>query len=182
MKKYRTLNYYQGPLKFAAGHFTIFSATHRETLHGHNYALEASVTAAIGEPGITFDYNIFREKLVSLCKMLDKRFLLPANSPYLKIEEDENYYYAIFNTKKLPFLKEDVLILPVTNVTIEELSQWFVEQIITDTAFIHQYAIQKIVIKVFNGPEQSASAEWFVSQSEIPSEVPIETRLHSEIS
>lgn len=164
MENYKTLNFYHGPLKFAVGHFTIFSATKRERLHGHNYSLEASITAALGEPGITFDYNIFEEKLVALCKYLNIHFLLPAKSPYLKIEEDENYYYAEFNGKKIPFLKEDVLILPLSNITLEELSHWFVMEITRDTAFIEKYNIREITIRVFNGPEQSAETLWQQNQ------------------
>ena len=34
-------------LNFSAGHFTIFSATERENLHGHNFQVRGAVTAAI---------------------------------------------------------------------------------------------------------------------------------------
>src|SRR5687767_3245851 len=104
MKQFKTLEFLGGQLRFSSGHFTIFSATQREKLHGHNYHLEASLTAAILEPRITFDYGIFRDKLIELCQKLHSHFLLPTESPYLKIIEDEEYYYAIFNSQKIPFL------------------------------------------------------------------------------
>lgn len=54
------IHFHGGSLRFAAGHFTIMSATVRERLHGHNYHLKASITAPLGDSGITFDYVIFR--------------------------------------------------------------------------------------------------------------------------
>ena len=155
-----TIEFHEGPYRFSAGHFTVFSATKRERLHGHNYSLTASVTAAISEPGLIFDYNIFKAQLKSLCEKLDSYFLLPKHSPYLTLEEDGDYYYVVFNDERIPFLKSDVLLLPITNTTLEDLSQWFLRQITEDEAFIARHGVSAMTIKVFNGPEQSAVVNW----------------------
>ena len=155
-----TIEFHEGPYRFSAGHFTVFSATKRERLHGHNYSLTASVTAAISEPGLIFDYKIFKDRLKTLCKRLDSYFLLPEHSPYLTFEEDSDYYYVMFNGGRIPFLKSDVLLLPITNTTLEDLSQWFLQQITKDEAFITRYSVSAMTIKVFNGPEQSAVVNW----------------------
>jgi len=160
MTRLVTLEFYEGPYTFCAGHFTIFSKDHRERLHGHNYSLAATVTAAMHEPGMTFNYKIFKDRLKSVCKKMDRHFLLPKNCPYLTFDEDTDYYYVTFNGEKIPFLKDDVLMLPIENTTLEDLSQWFVNEISADKKFIDDYAISAITIKVFNGPEQSASANW----------------------
>ncbi len=160
MPETRTIELHRGGLKFSAGHFTIFSATEREKLHGHNYFVEVAITAEIGEPGILFDYRIFKKQLKQLCDQLNQRFLLPSQSPYLQLEEDEHYCYAHFNQQKIPFLKEDVLILPLSNITLEELSTWFVEQVTSDQAFIQQYGIHALTLKVYNGMAHSATATW----------------------
>ena len=99
------IEFYGDELSFAAGHFTIFSKTERETLHGHNYSLQARLTAGFNQPGITFDYRIFRKKLINLCKQLQYRTLLPTKSPYLLIESDKTYHYAEFNHEKMIFLQ-----------------------------------------------------------------------------
>lgn len=57
------------------------------------------------------------------------------------------------------FLKEDVMLLEISNITIEELSGWFIEQILQDKEFIRSYGIQSITIEVFNGPEHSAKSQ-----------------------
>lgn len=158
--KLATLKFYGGNLSFSAGHFTIFSATQREHLHGHNYRLEAAITAPLGEPGIAFDYAIFRQKLAGLCRQLHSRLLVPAQSPYLRIEETEEHYRITFNQKYMLILKEDVLLLALSNITIEELSHWFIDQLLLEQNFIRDYRIQAIAIKVFNGPEHSAKTKW----------------------
>ncbi len=154
------LKFYGGNLSFSAGHFTIFSATEREYLHGHGYRLEASITAPFGEPGITFDYAIFRNKLAQLCRKLHSRLLLPALSPYLNITEEPEHYRVVFNKKFMLLLKEDVILLQLCNITIEELSRWFIDQLLLEPDFIEQYKIQAITVKVYNGPEHSAKTKW----------------------
>ncbi|OGT44101.1 MAG: hypothetical protein A3F13_01225 [Gammaproteobacteria bacterium RIFCSPHIGHO2_12_FULL_40_19] len=153
-----TLYFSHGKLKFSAGHFTIFSATQRETLHGHNYSLEVIVTAEMGEPGITFDYRLFEEKLIQLCLQLNWHFLLPENSPYLVIKDDGEHYEITYNHKSMWLLKEDVVLLPLENVTLETLSQWFVNELHRDKNFLEAFKIKKMAIKVFNGPCHAAEA------------------------
>lgn len=158
--KLATLKFYGGNLSFSAGHFTIFSETEREKVHGHNYRLEASIIAPLNEPGITFDYTIFRTQLALLCRKIHARLLLPTFSPYLKIDEEDEHYRVTFNQKYMLFLKEDVLLLPLSNITIEELSRWFIDQLTLEKDLIHNYRISEITVKVFNGPEHSAQTKW----------------------
>ena len=163
MQQESTIEFHGGKLNFSAGHFTIFSATEREPLHGHNYFLTVIMTAQEGEPGITFDYRIFKEKLLTLCRKLNWYTLLPTKSPYLAITQDDDYVYAKFADKTLPFLHQDVVLLPLPNITLEELSKWFLAQILEDQPFIKQYQITALQVKVHNGPNQAASANWHVA-------------------
>lgn len=147
-------------MKFSAGHTTIFSATEREPLHGHMYSVYLGLTTWVESNGMTFDYRYYRERIHTLCRQLNQTFLMPANSPYLSISEDKEYYYFTFNHKKIPFLKEDVTIMPLTNITVEELSRWLVAELIKDSDELDKHRIEKVVIKVFSAPGQSASHEW----------------------
>ncbi|MCC5791446.1 MAG: 6-carboxytetrahydropterin synthase [Legionellaceae bacterium] len=147
-------------MKFSAGHTTIFSATEREPLHGHMYNVYLSVSTWVEENGMSFDYRFYKQKTLELCRHLNQTFLMPQHSPYLQFREDENYYYFTFNHKTMPFLKEDVTILPVCNITVEELSRWFIGELIADKAQLEAHRIEKMVVKVFSAPGQSASYEW----------------------
>ena len=155
-----TIELFKEYLEFSAGHFTIFSATRREKMHGHNFNVYAAITAEMTANGMAFDYAIYKEKIAALCEMLNGYFLLPSQSPYMRLEEDENYYYGYFNNEKLPFFKKDVLVLPIRNITIEELANWFIDQLTADQAALEEYLIEGMVIKIFSSPGQCASASW----------------------
>ncbi|MGB6977527.1 MAG: 6-carboxytetrahydropterin synthase [Gammaproteobacteria bacterium] len=148
-------------LEFAAGHFTVFSSSHREKIHGHTYSVQAAITAAIQEDiGLAFDYSVYKKILRDICDKLNGYFLLAGNSPHLKITEEGDYYRVEFNNEKMLFLKIDVIVLPIVNSTIEELARWFVQQLLQDKATLDKYQVCGITIKVFSGPRQSASYQW----------------------
>jgi 6-pyruvoyltetrahydropterin/6-carboxytetrahydropterin synthase len=147
-------------MKFSAGHTTIFSATDREPLHGHLYNVYLAITTLVEENGMTFDYRYYKERIHVLCRHLNQTFLMPQLSPYLEISEDETYYYFKFNQKTMPFLKEDVTLMPLFNITVEELSRWFINELIADKIELEKHRIERIVVKVFSAPGQSASHEW----------------------
>lgn len=146
--------------EFSAGHFTMFSATHRERMHGHNFTVNAAIDVVVQDNGIAFDYVIYKKKLSTLCKNLNGYFLLPSQSPYLTIEEQEDYYVGHFNNEKIPLPKADVVLLPLRNISVEELARWFADQLSSETAEIERYQIQGITVQVFSSPGQSASASW----------------------
>ena len=160
MARIATLEIHKDELGFCAGHFTIFSATERERLHGHNYNVSLQIDLKVEQYGLSFDYRHYKEKVQALCKHIDSYFLLPAHSPHLHISDAGEYLIAEFNQKKIPFLKEDVLILPVSNVTIEELANWFLQNITTNQDELDEHGIFGMTIKVFNGPGQSGGASW----------------------
>ncbi len=147
-------------LEFSAGHFTILSPTTREPLHGHNYQIYCALTMIVGELGMTFDYRFYKEKIRNICKEINLFFLLPANSPYLNIEEAGDYYNVYFAEEKMPFLKKDIKILPVVNITVEELSNWFLQRLIADEKELEEHALQKIEVKVYSTPSQCGSSKW----------------------
>lgn len=160
MTRIATLELHKDEFSFSAGHFTIFSATNRENLHGHNYNVSAIFDVMLHNNGMAFDYRVYKDKLLQLCAELDRRFMLPAYSKHLRLEESADMIIAHFNQEKIPFLKRDAVILPVCNVTIEELSHWFLQKLLENQQEITAHQISAITIKVFNGPGQSGAANW----------------------
>lgn len=160
MLRFSTIELFKENMKFSAGHFTVFSSTSRENLHGHNYNVYASFTTRVEDEGLSFDYRFYKEKLFKLCQSLDETVLLPSACKYLTITEDPHYFQIHFNDEVMMFLKRDAKILPVQNITVEELSHWFMQQIITDKEELNKNKIESIDIKVFSGPGQSGSTRW----------------------
>ena len=146
-------------IHFAAAHFTVFSATKRENLHGHNFFVAATLSGPIDDDGLCFDYNIVKSKLRELCASLDETVLLPTESPYVDIEQDDDYVTAVFGRERLPFLRRDVKLLAVRNVTVEELAHWFVAQL-TATADFAELPVDALEVRVSSGPGQWAVSTW----------------------
>ena len=146
-------------LKFSAAHFTIFSATERERIHGHNFAVSAEVTAAVGDDGLCFDYNVIKRKMRELCDALDEYVLLPARSPHLTVHAGDDTVRAEFNGETLVFPAADTLVLPLANITSEELSWYLLEQLLEGDAAV-RYEISALTVTVASGAGQSASTRW----------------------
>ena len=146
-------------IHFAAAHFTLFSASERENLHGHNFFVEATLTGPIDDGGLCFDYNVVKSRLRTLCDGLDEHVLLPAESPHIEIEQDSDYVTVVFADERLPFLHRDVKLLPVRNITVEELAHWFLGELAGSDEFA-QLPVDGLELRVSSGPGQWASTTW----------------------
>lgn len=143
-------------MKFSAGHFTIFSATERERVHGHNFRVEVDIEADMLGNGMCFDYGIYKARIVALCRELNEWMILPTRSSHLRIEEDGDHVHAHFNGERIPFLRSDVLLLPIENATLEEFSSWFLDRLMDDIDTLRQHRIVAMEARVSSGPGQSA--------------------------
>ena len=143
-------------MKFSAGHFTIFSATERERVHGHNFVVEVDLLARMQGNGMCFDYGIYKAKVIALCRELNEWMLLPTRSPHLRIEAEGELVFAHFDGERIPFLCKDVKLLDVANVTLEELAAWFLQRLGEDRDALRAHAIEAIEVRVASGPGQSA--------------------------
>lgn len=120
--------------KFSSAHFTIFSAERAERLHGHNYYLGFDFKFKRLDEilGMAADFAYLKALVREVVEPLDERVLLPARSPYLKIEEKgdpvEGAIAVAFGHKQYVFPREDVLLLPIVNVTSEELARFIARQ------------------------------------------------------
>ena len=146
-------------INFSAAHFTIFSRTEREDLHGHNFQVIGEVVAPVDENGLVFDYVVLKKALKQLCDDLDEKTILPEKSPYLSIEKDAQYVSGIFDKQKLMFLHRDVITLPISNVSVEELSHYFLTRLM-EISEIKNKDIREIVVKISSSPGQAGTATW----------------------
>lgn len=160
MNRTTTLELFQENMKFSSGHFIILSEQQREPFHGHNFRVYLAITTTVGETGISFDFRLYKSKVRELCKQLDHSFLIPSQSKYLKIKEHSDHYQIFFNQEKMVFLKKDITLLPIRNISVEELSSWFICQLTADEPALSKHNISKLIVKVFSDNTQSGSACW----------------------
>lgn len=146
-------------LNFSSGHFTMFSATERENLHGHNWRVACEITTPIGPGGLCFDYAIVKRLLEGICEDLDEKMLLPTASPWLRVEQTDDMVVAYFADERIPFLRRDVLLLELRNITVEELAGWILERVRTHPDLAGE-DIRRLKIRVSSGTHQWAGQEW----------------------
>ena len=115
--------------KFSCTHFTIFSATDAERLHGHNYLARARLEfdSIQADLGFAFDFNDVKREIKSLCDELDEYVLVPDRSPYLKISRRGQQIEFVFGDRSYSLPSSDVRLLPVANVTVEELARYLAQ-------------------------------------------------------
>lgn len=143
--------------KFSAAHYTIFSATERERLHGHNYSVSAMIAAPMGDNGFAADYNVYKNRIKTLCDELDEYMILPKHSPHQAIEEDGDNYRVRFNGEEMSFLKSDTLVLPIRNATVEEFSHLLLARLLELSG---SDVLAEVQLCVASGPGQKACARW----------------------
>ena len=147
-------------MKFAAGHFTIFSATSRERIHGHNFTLSCTISTTIKQNDLVFDYANFKNILANKCQELDELMLLPESSPYLSISKNNKSVSCDFNHEQMVFPLQDVCILPIDNITIEGLAEWFLLSFIDVVSATQLVNISEIEMSVSSSPAQFGVAIW----------------------
>ena len=161
MTQLTTIELFKEEMKFSAGHFTIFDATNRENLHGHNFTVNVALTGRVNFNGLLGDYGIFKRKIREMCDVWNETFMLPLESPFLRIDtSDSSEVKAYYADEILRFLPRDVTLLPVKNVTIEELSRLFGERLIEDRALLEEQGIDDVRVKCASGPGQWSSWNW----------------------
>ena len=117
--------------KFSSTHFTIFSATEAERLHGHNYQVKCSIEIESLDPkiGMGFDFNLIKPEIKALCDEIDEHILIAVKSPYLKIAREADSIEMIYGQRRYVFPKDDCRELELVNITSEELARYFCEKL-----------------------------------------------------
>lgn len=143
--------------KFSAAHFTIFSAQERERLHGHNYSVSARIVAPMGPNGFSADYNVYKNRIARLCKPLDEYMLVAGDSPFQTIAMEGEEVWVTFADRTLKFFRDETRVLPVVNVTVEELAHYLLGELMEESS---GEGLVEVELGVSSGPGQTGSAIW----------------------
>ena len=152
--------------KFSGAHFTVFSSTERERLHGHNFKVRAEVVAPVDDNGLCFNYQEIKVRLRAICDELDEYVLLPGLSPHLSISQSGTTVTATFNNQVMSFLASDTLVLPIRNTTVEEFSHMIINMLVEKDDFFVVNDVRRMKISVSSGDGQWGSSVWTAENSE----------------
>jgi 6-pyruvoyltetrahydropterin/6-carboxytetrahydropterin synthase len=112
-----------GHLNFSAAHFITFAGK-CERLHGHNYAVEVQLEGGLTGDGYVYDFVELKRTVKALCDTLDHRFLLPTGNDEFTVTRADNEVEIRVRDRRYVFPEQDVLDLPVDNITAEYLAQY----------------------------------------------------------
>lgn len=119
-----TLRLAKGDFKFSAAHFTLFSATEAEPLHGHNYRVLVEVGGdELDALGLLIETGILKRRVRELLVGLDDRVLLPERSPLLTLTVEDGAVDCRYADRAYRFPEREVVLLPLVNVTMELLAR-----------------------------------------------------------
>lgn len=147
-------------MKFSAGHFTIFSATERENLHGHNFTVGAVFTTEVPDRGLACDYAVLKKQVQAICDRLDEKVLLASKSPHLEIDHKDGQVRIGFAGEQMVLPARDVEELPISNVTIEELSRLFLGALLSAFPAEIEPLVRSVSVRISSGPGQGATSKW----------------------
>lgn len=112
--------------KFSATHFTIFSDSEAESLHGHNYqvSVDLDFKNMAEDTGLSAEFGYLKQKIDEICEELDEKILLPLDSPFLEISKTDKNIEVQFHEKFYSFPQEDCALLNMVNISSECLAKW----------------------------------------------------------
>ena len=147
-------------LRFAAGHFATFGGG-CEPLHGHNYAVTVEIAGSLTAESWVLDFSEAKRLVRAICKELDHKFILQADSGLLRITRSGDSYEIGFGDRRYVMPAADVAALPIDNSTAERLAEWFAGRIAADLAARGARNVTSIRVGVEEAPGQ---AGWYSLQ------------------
>jgi 6-pyruvoyltetrahydropterin/6-carboxytetrahydropterin synthase len=116
--------------KFSVAHFTLFSGTRAELLHGHNYRVRVEIAGgAIDEWGLLADIDAFKKAVRAICRRLDSRTLIPGRSSALAWTREGDAIEVRFGPRIYRLPADDVLVLPLANTSMELMAGMFWQEL-----------------------------------------------------
>lgn len=153
-----TLHLAKQNFKFSAAHFLIFDEKHAERLHGHNYQVKVDIKAPSEEElhsdGYFIDFNVFKKFIKARLDQWDEIVLLPGKQPDMKFQKTAKTLEVSFRDRFYAFPLNEVILLPVTNTSVEQLSRLLAEEFYTE---FKKYGVTSVRVYVEETRGQGAS-------------------------
>lgn len=140
-------------IRFVAGHF-LPSIEKCSRLHGHNYAILLEIEGNTGSDGIIIDFIKIKDAAHSIVQEIDHKMLLPSMGSSMNVSRAGESFTVQFNGKKYVFPASDVVLLPLDNVSAENLSVFFARKLKESGIFGSN--VSRISVGVAEGRGQEA--------------------------
>lgn len=153
-----TLHLAKENFKFSSAHFLIFDERNAEKLHGHNY--QVRVDLVVPEPdqdkGFFVDFNVFKKAIKAALDLWDEHVLLPERHPEMRFRREDGSLHVNFRERYYVFPVGEVVLLPVTNTSVEQLSRLLAERFFAEFA---THGVLAVTVAVEETRGQAASTQ-----------------------
>lgn len=158
LEKEYSIKVYKEYFNFACSHFLVFKDKTRELLHGHNYRVKLKGESVKLDADMVFDFLDIKPIVREVCDTLDHHLLLPSENELIKIEENKNNINLTTpDGCYFSFPKQDVIILPVSNISAERLAIYIAGKIKDLVQKRFNFSFSNLEVEVEETPGQSAS-------------------------
>ncbi len=152
-----SIRIYKEYFNFSSAHFLVFEDGKREPLHGHNYRVRVKAHSEALERDMVVDFCHIKPIVKRLCDEIDHKFLLPEKCQHIEIKESsKNIEFTTPDKSYYSFPKEDVIILPIENISSERLAIYFAHKLREEIKAELNYTFKELEVEVEETPGQSA--------------------------
>jgi len=113
-------------IRFSAAHCILGHET-CGNLHGHTYAISARVQGELQPMGMVMDFTQLSQVLKNLAEQLDHKTLIPSNNTVVNVTKETVTLQSDCKTYSIP--RQDCVLLPMEQVTAEELATYIASQV-----------------------------------------------------
>ncbi len=133
MKHHLLIDGWRSNIRFSACHM-LLRHDKCSRLHGHSYAIHLKIEGDLDENHMLADFGNIKKVLRKLADELDHRTLIPTMNPDIIVETDDQNQIVTVDMlgKRYSFPICDIIKIPVYTTTVEELSKYFLERVISE--------------------------------------------------
>jgi 6-pyruvoyltetrahydropterin/6-carboxytetrahydropterin synthase len=124
-----------------------------ECLHGHNWRVSVSLEGEVDERGMVMDFLELKRMVEEECSRLDHRLLLPQRSEHMRISRQGERVEVEAAGKRYSFPAQDVLLLPLKEITAEEVAALIAERL---RRRLPAGRLRRLEVRAEEAPGQSA--------------------------
>lgn len=148
LKKEQLIEIFKDGINISVAYFIINSPNSRENIQGDILNISLTLNINSLENGFSKAENFYKHNLTNICRELHKSTIIQGKSKFLTFDKNEDYINVFFNNEKIIFRERDIIILPIENITPEEISNFILDELLLNTKSLHEFSISKISVKV----------------------------------
>ncbi|MFZ9594725.1 MAG: 6-pyruvoyl trahydropterin synthase family protein [Bdellovibrionia bacterium] len=148
--------------KFSSAHMTVFPDGSKEALHGHNYQVEVEIQLLDTSLNQLISFSVFKEQIKQICQQWDEKILIAEKCPFFQVRSQSAAEFEFILCQKRYLLPADeVVLLPLDNVTTETLAHEFCDRLVQVFESNRLFAgVSGLKVRIDESRGQGASVSW----------------------